>query len=133
MRTTLAADNCPAARALDVIGERWSLLIVREALGGARRFDDFRDRLPISDHTLTRRLTELVDRQILERQPYQSGPVRYEYLLTERGRSLVAILASLAAWGDQWTKPDPAGPIPPSRPVWLTSPDVAGSRGTPSS
>jgi DNA-binding HxlR family transcriptional regulator len=119
MRTTLAADNCAAARALDVIGERWSLLIVREALGGARRFDEFRDRLPISENTLTRRLTELVDRQILDRQPYQSAPTRYEYLLTERGRSLITILTSLAEWGDQWTEPDPEGPIPPAVPAWL--------------
>jgi DNA-binding HxlR family transcriptional regulator len=125
MRSTLAADNCPAGRALDVIGERWSLLIVREALAGARRFADFRDRLPISDHTLTRRLTELVDRQILHREPYQSAPTRYEYLLTERGQSLVPILASLAAWGDQWTEPDPEGPVPPAVPAWLPTDTTA--------
>lgn len=119
MRSSLAADNCPAARALDVIGERWSLLIVREALGGARRFDDFRARLPISENTLARRLAELVDRLILKRQPYQSEPTRYEYLLTERGESLAAVLASLAEWGDRWTDPDPAGPTPPAVPVWL--------------
>lgn len=119
MRNSLAADNCPAARALDVVGERWSLLIVREALGGARRFDDFRGRLPISDNTLSRRLAELVDREILERQPYQFEPARHEYVLTDRGRALVDVLASLAAWGDRWTDPDPAGPTPPRIPGWL--------------
>lgn len=122
MRRTLAADNCPAARALDVVGERWALLIVREALDGARRFDDFRDRLPISDHTLSRRLTELVDRKILQRQPYHSRPTRYEYLLTERGRSLASILAVLAAWGERWTDADPDGPAPRPRPSWLHQP-----------
>lgn len=119
MRNSLAADNCPAARALDVVGERWSLLIVREALGGARRFDDFRSRLPISDNTLTRRLAELVDRNILDRRPYQSEPVRYEYVLTPGGSALVGVLASLAEWGDRFTEPDPAGPTPPSVPAWL--------------
>jgi DNA-binding HxlR family transcriptional regulator len=121
MRPTLAADNCPAARALDVIGERWSLLIVREALDGPRRFDDFRDRLTISDHTLARRLSELVDRQILQRRPYRTRPIRYEYLLTERGRGLATILAALAAWGEQWTDPDPDAPAPRPRPAWLSS------------
>jgi DNA-binding HxlR family transcriptional regulator len=123
VRNSLAENNCPAARALDVIGERWSLLIVREALSGARRFDDFRERLPISDNTLSRRLSELVERQILDRHPYQSGPTRYDYRLTDRGRSLVAVLASLAQWGEQWTEPDPAGPTPPAVPAWLTAPE----------
>lgn len=125
MRNSLAADNCPAARALDVIGERWSLLIVREALGGARRFDDFRGRLPISDNTLARRLAELVDRQVLDRQPYQTEPARFDYVLTDRGKSLVSVLASLAEWGDRWTDPDPAGPTPPSVPAWLPATEVA--------
>ncbi|ORB53123.1 hypothetical protein BST42_14070 [Mycolicibacterium rhodesiae] len=106
-----------------MIGERWSLLIVREALGGAARFDDFRNRLPISDNTLTRRLAELVERQILERRPYQSEPTRYEYRLTDRGKSLVTVLASLAEWGDRWTAPNPAGPTPPPVPSWLTAAD----------
>ncbi|MCV7343229.1 winged helix-turn-helix transcriptional regulator [Mycolicibacterium rhodesiae] len=123
MRNSLGTDNCPAGRALDVIGERWSLLIVREALGGAARFDDFRNRLPISDNTLTRRLAELVERQILERRPYQSEPTRYEYRLTDRGKSLVTVLASLAEWGDRWTAPNPAGPTPPPVPSWLTAAD----------
>ena len=117
----LSEDNCPAARALDVIGERWSLLIVREALGGACRFDDFRARLPISENTLTRRLSELVERQIMDRRPYQSGPTRYEYVLTDRGRALVGILSSLAEWGDRWTEPDPSGPVPPAVPAWLST------------
>lgn len=123
MRSTLSEDNCPAARALDVIGERWSLLIVREALGGARRFDDFRERLPISENTLSRRLSELVERQVMNRQPYQSNPTRFEYLLTERGRSLVGVLTSLAEWGERWTNPDPTGPTPPSMPAWLLASD----------
>jgi DNA-binding HxlR family transcriptional regulator len=129
MRSTLAADNCPAARALDIIGERWALLIVREALVGARRFDDFRGRLPISENTLTRRLAELVDRQILERRPYQEAPARHEYLLTDRGKALVAVLASLAEWGDHWTEPDPDGPVPPAVPAWLPVPGATSAPG----
>ncbi|MCX4631285.1 helix-turn-helix domain-containing protein [Streptomyces sp. NBC_01443] len=119
MRSTLALDNCPAARALDVVGERWALLVVREALAGARRFDEFRDRLRVSENTLTRRLTELTAAGILRRTQYSLKPARFEYLLTEQGRALVPVLAALAAWGNEWTDPDPDLPKPPARPGWL--------------
>ncbi|MBT2402895.1 MULTISPECIES: helix-turn-helix domain-containing protein [unclassified Streptomyces] len=130
MRSPLALDNCPAARALDVIGERWALLVVREALGGARRFDEFRDRLRMSENTLARRLAELTAAGVLMRTQYSLKPARFEYLLTERGRALVPVLAALVAWGNEWTDPDPDLPGPPARPSWLdeSAPGVAERR-----
>ena len=117
-RNRLAYDNCPAARTLDVVGERWALLVVREALNGASRFDEFRDRLGISENTLARRLHELVDREVLESRPYAERPTRHAYRLTARGRDLVGVLAALAEWGQQWVPPDPELPEP-GRPTWL--------------
>ncbi|ORT51600.1 MULTISPECIES: helix-turn-helix domain-containing protein [Frankia] len=96
-------SDCPAARALGLIGDHWSLLIIREAFGGARRYDDFRTRLKISDHTLTRRLDRLVDRGILQRRLYQPRPPRSEYELTSAGRDLAPILMELGRWGSRWT------------------------------
>lgn len=114
----LAADNCPAARALDAVGQRWALLIVREALDGPRRFDEFRSALGISDHTLTRRLAELVERRILVREREGTSAV-HRYRLTDAGRALAPVLAQLALWGDRWTDADPDLPGPRPRPGWM--------------
>jgi DNA-binding HxlR family transcriptional regulator len=119
-RSKLAYDNCPAARALDVVGERWALPVVREALDGATRFDDFRKALPISEQTLARRLSELTADGVFERRAYQHRPARYEYVLTERGRALSAVLSALAGWGEKWVPPDPSKPDPRPRPGWTT-------------
>lgn len=120
VRSRLAYDNCPAARALDVVGERWALPIVREALGGATRFDDFRKALPISEQTLAKRLSELTADGVFERCTYQQRPARYHYVLTERGRALSAVLSSLAGWGEAWVPVDPSKPGPRSRPAWAS-------------
>ena len=85
--TSLSAMACPAARALDVVGEWWTLLIIRDALRGARRFEEFK-RAGISDNILTTRLRRLVKEGIFERSRYQQRPDRYEYLLTAKGRAL---------------------------------------------
>lgn len=96
---------CPVARTLDVVGEWWTLLVVRDALMGARRFDDFRGTgTGIADNILTARLRRLVDERIFERRRYQVRPERYEYLLTEKGQALAPVVASLRAWGKQWTR-----------------------------
>ena len=106
MRTTsLSAMPCPAARALDVVGEWWTLLIIRDALRGARRFEEFR-RAGISDNILTTRLRRLVETGIFERSRYQQRPDRYEYLLTAKGRA--ALRAALPAWEEGHALIEPA-------------------------
>jgi len=94
---------CPIARTLDLVGEWWTLLIVRDALLGARRFDDFKA-TGMADNILSARLKRLVEEGIFERRPYQQHPKRYEYILTEKGRSLNVVLASLRTWGQEWTR-----------------------------
>jgi DNA-binding HxlR family transcriptional regulator len=101
-------QNCSVARTLEVIGERWSALILRDALLGIRRFEDFRARLGISRTVLSTRLDTLVDHGVLERERYQRRPDRYEYVLTEKGADLWPALHALAAWGDRYAAPDGA-------------------------
>jgi DNA-binding HxlR family transcriptional regulator len=92
------------ARALDVVGDRWTFLILREAMAGSRRFSEFRGALGISTDVLTSRLSALVDSGVLERSRYQQAGSRPrdEYVLTEAGRQLVVVLASLQQWGDAY-------------------------------
>lgn len=98
----ISTENCSVARALAVVGERWSLLIVRAAFDGARRFQDFRARLGIASNLLAARLDKLVEAGVLRRMPYRDpgGRTRHEYLLTERGHDLRAVLVALLEWGD---------------------------------
>jgi DNA-binding HxlR family transcriptional regulator len=100
---------CSIARALEVLGERWTLLIVRDALLGLRRFDDFRRSLGAARNVLTDRLGRLVEAGVLERVPYQQRPPRYEYRLTAMGRELAVPLLSLMHWGDRHLAA-PSGP-----------------------
>ncbi|MDZ3991923.1 helix-turn-helix domain-containing protein [Pseudomonas sp. Teo4] len=90
---------CPVARALEQIGDGWSLLILRDAFYGLRRFDEFQHSLGIATNTLTRRLNDLVTAGLLERCPYQTNPPRFEYLLTDAGRDLRPVILTLMAWG----------------------------------
>lgn len=94
--------NCSVAAALGVVGERWSLLVVREAFLGARRFEQLQANLGIARNVLTARLRALVDAGVLEPQPYQDRPPRFEYRLTEKGRALYPVIVALMAWGDRW-------------------------------
>jgi DNA-binding HxlR family transcriptional regulator len=87
-RTSFATMNCSVARTLEVIGEWWTMLVVREAFNGVRRFDDFQARLGIARNVLATRLQSLVDHGILERRLYQEHPQRFEYRLTEKGFDL---------------------------------------------
>jgi DNA-binding HxlR family transcriptional regulator len=107
--TSLADRKCPIARTLDVVGEWWTLLIVRDALRGTRRFDDFQASLGLARSVLTARLAKLTEHGILERHSYCEHPPRYEYELTAKGRALFPVIAALIGWGDQW-EPAPAGP-----------------------
>jgi DNA-binding HxlR family transcriptional regulator len=104
-------DNqvCSVSRTLEVVGERWSLLIVRDALLGKRRFDEFRHSLGLARNILSDRLAKLVDSGILERVEYQERPVRSEYVLTDRGRDLRGVVLAMMDWGDRHA-PNPAGP-----------------------
>jgi DNA-binding HxlR family transcriptional regulator len=111
MRDVLKRDyegqNCSIARALEVVGERWTLLIVRDAFLGVRRFDEFQERLGIARNVLADRLNRLVDEGILERVRYNERPERFEYRLTRKGRDLVPALVSLRQWGDKYRSERP--------------------------
>jgi DNA-binding HxlR family transcriptional regulator len=98
--------NCSIARTLDIVGEWWSLLIIRDAFLGVSKFDDFQARLAISRNILTQRLNHLVDNEILQRVPYQDHPPRSEYRLTEKGRDLFPLMTALRQWGDRWAAPN---------------------------
>ncbi|WP_329621842.1 winged helix-turn-helix transcriptional regulator [Streptomyces sp. NBC_01255] len=93
---------CAIAQAAAVVGDWWSLLLVREAARGHHRFDALQEELGISRKVLTERLAHLVEAEVLEKVPYQSGPVRYEYRLTESGRGLLPVLLSMQDWADRW-------------------------------
>lgn len=101
--------NCSVAQTLEVVGEWWSLLIVRDALLGVSRFDDFQRHLGISRNVLNDRLARLVDQGVLEKVRYQDHPPRYDYRLTEKGRDLWEVLDAMRRWGDRWEVPA-AGP-----------------------
>jgi DNA-binding HxlR family transcriptional regulator len=110
-RTDTSAWPCPIARTADLIGEGWTLLIIREACLGTRRFEVFQRTLGISRNILTLRLNALTDEGLLTRVPYQERPVRYEYRLTDKGRDVYPILAAMAAFGDKWLLGDDSPPL----------------------
>ena len=101
---------CSIARTLDVIGEPWSPLILRDVWVGMNRFDQLQADLGISRKVLTERLNHLVDQGVLERRPYDRRP-RFEYHLTVRGAELVEMLMVMVAWGDKWLAGDAGPPV----------------------
>jgi DNA-binding HxlR family transcriptional regulator len=101
-RTSLEGDSCPIARALDVIGDWWSLLIIREALIGRRRFGEFQKGLGLAKNILSTRLRALVDRGILATAPASDGSVYHEYVLTPKGRGLFPVMVALRQWSEQF-------------------------------
>ena len=105
-RTSFQGINCSVAQTLEVVGEWWTMLIIRDAFLGVTRFDRFHERLGISRNILTDRLDNLVEHGVLERRPYQENPVRYDYALTEKGQDLWLVLAAMRQWGDKWEAPD---------------------------
>ena len=100
--THLESAACPLTRSLRVLGDRWTLLILREAFGGTKRFEGFRARLGIARNILSGRLQALVREGVFERKLYQQHPDRYEYRLTDRGVDLYDILLTLRRWGERW-------------------------------
>ncbi len=100
-------QNCSAARALELVGERWSLLIIRDALfAGSSRFGDFQRSLGVAPNILTARLDSFVAAGLMERRRYSEHPEHYEYLLTAKGRDLAPVIIALSAWGDKYAAPD---------------------------
>ncbi len=101
-RKTFARMNCSIARALELVGEWWTILILREAFLGTRRFHDFQQNLGIARNILSARLKKLVARGILDRVPAPDGGRRFEYRLTGKGRAFFPVLMALMQWGDRW-------------------------------
>ena len=102
-------QNCSVARTLEVVGERWSLLVIRDAFMGVRRFDDFQRGLGISRNVLTARLAHLVELGVLRRVQYSERPPRFEYRLTQRGLDLFPVIMAMHEFGDRHAPP-PNGP-----------------------
>lgn len=111
-------EACSAGRALAVLGDRWTLLVLREVFNGVRRFDDISNHIGVARDVLARRLTTLVDEGVLTKVPYQEPGrrTRYEYRLTQAGKDLRPVLLALIAWGDEYRATDGA-------PLTLTHPD----------
>ena len=110
-RTDTSTWPCTIARAVDVLGDGWNLLLLREACRGVRRFDDFQRSLGIGRNILTKHLAQLVDEGLFDRVEYQQRPVRHEYRLTDKGRDVYPILAAMAAWGDRWLTGPEGSPL----------------------
>lgn len=102
-----AGQNCSIARALEILGERWTLLVIRDVFLGLRRFDQIHDDLGIARNVLATRLARLVDEGILEQVRYSEAPDRYEYRLTDKGRELNIALGALRQWGDKFLSAKP--------------------------
>jgi DNA-binding HxlR family transcriptional regulator len=110
-RTRFGDMVCSIARTVDVVGEPWSPLILRDVWVGIHRFDDIRADLGISTKVLTERLRWLVEQGVLERRPYSERPPRHEYVLTSKGSDLCAVLMAMTAWGDRYAAGDAGPPV----------------------
>lgn len=104
-----ADQTCSISRSLEVVGERWTLLVLRDVLLGRHRFDELVDSLGVTRTVLSRRLSHLVEEGVLERTAYQQRPARFAYHLTAKGRALTPVIAHLLWWGDTYY-PEPGGP-----------------------
>ncbi|MEQ9321338.1 MAG: helix-turn-helix domain-containing protein [Polyangiaceae bacterium] len=102
MRTRFTEENCSIARALEVLGDWWTFLVIREAFLGTRRFADFQSELGIAKNVLTKRLQHLVDHDVLEKVDAGQHGTRYEYVLTPKGKDLITVVTALRQWGDRW-------------------------------
>ncbi|HEX3796306.1 MAG TPA: helix-turn-helix domain-containing protein [Acidimicrobiales bacterium] len=105
-RKSFADMDCSVAQCLEVIGEWWSMLVVRDAFMGVTRFDQFQSRLGISRNILRDRLTRLVEAGVLVKVPYSEHPLRHDYRLTDKGRDLWPVLTTMRQWGDRYAAPN---------------------------
>ncbi|WP_020673804.1 winged helix-turn-helix transcriptional regulator [Amycolatopsis nigrescens] len=110
-RTPFADWPCSIARTVDLLGDWWTPLVLREAYYGVRRFDEFQRVLRIGRNVLTQRLARLTDEGLFERVAYQDKPARYEYVLTEKGRDVFPVLLAMTRWGDRWLAPEAGPPV----------------------
>lgn len=110
-RTSFDGWPCSIARTVDILGDGWTLLVLREIYYGESRFDGFIDSLGIARNTLTDRLRRLEAAGLLQRRRYQSEPVRHEYLPTDKGKDFFGVLAAINAWGDRWLAEDDGIPV----------------------
>jgi DNA-binding HxlR family transcriptional regulator len=110
-RTRFSEWPCSIARTVDLTGDWWTPLVMREAFYGARRFEQFQSQLGLSRNVLAQRLERLVEEGLLKRLPYQERPLRHEYRLTEKGRDFFTVLAAMMRWGDRWLAGDAGPPI----------------------
>lgn len=108
-RKDLSNEVCPVARSLEQVGEWWSMLILRDALAGLTRFDEFEKSLSIAPNMLSRRLAAMVESNLLEKRKYCDRPPRYEYVPTQRGRDFQPVLWALLAWGNRYCIAEGAG------------------------
>lgn len=104
--TDATAENCPIAKSLAIFGDRWTLLIIRNAFLGMTRFEQFQQQLGLTRHVLSERLNRLVESGIFQKQAYVERQQRYEYVLTEKGLALAPILKAMLQWGLEWTDAD---------------------------
>ena len=116
-RTDFSDMACSIAKTLEIVGEWWTPLILRDLVLGLSQFDEIQTDLGISSNVLSDRLKGLIDHGVIERRPYGSHPDRHEYLLTPKGRDAIPILLALLAWGDKW---EAGRPGPPTQVVHLT-------------
>ncbi|MEM6275017.1 MAG: helix-turn-helix domain-containing protein [Myxococcota bacterium] len=101
-RTRFSRWPCSVARTVDLLGDWWTPLVLREAFYGARRFENFQSNLGIGRNILTQRLRRLVAEDVMRKKLYQRHPPRYEYRLTQKGRELFPVIATMMRWGDRW-------------------------------
>jgi DNA-binding HxlR family transcriptional regulator len=105
-RKSFSDMHCSVAQCLEVVGEWWSLLIMRDVFFGVTRFDEFQERLGISRNILDQRLNRLVEAGVLVKMPYSEHPPRFDYRLTDKGRDLWPVLTAMRQWGDEYAAPD---------------------------
>jgi DNA-binding HxlR family transcriptional regulator len=111
MKREFADWPCSVARAAGVFGDSWTLLILRDAMYGLTRYDEFQRSLHIARNTLSDRLGKLVDAGVMTKRFYQDNPPRYEYLVTEMGRDFFPVLAAMLSWGDKWLDGGGGAPV----------------------
>ncbi|WP_407303526.1 winged helix-turn-helix transcriptional regulator [Acinetobacter sp.] len=107
----LSEVSCPVARSLSILGDRWTLLIIRNAFMHTHRFDDFQTQLGMTRHLLVERLNRLIEHKIIEKSLYQQLPERYEYKLTERGLALYPVILAFTSWGNEWMNENKQYPV----------------------
>jgi DNA-binding HxlR family transcriptional regulator len=106
LKSDYGTQNCSIARTLELVGERWTLLVLREAFLGVRRFDAMQRKLGVARNVLSARLERLVGEGILEKVPYSDRPLRHEYRLTDKGLDLWPVIVELLRWGDRYAAPN---------------------------